>query len=67
MINEDTCIMTHLFLSRKKMLALYFVPGSQLNISYVCARHHLLQYTEHTRTCFSLGINFNFLDVLKSV
>lgn len=49
------------------MLALYFVPGSQLNISYVCARHHLLQYTEHTRTCFSLGINFNFIDVLKSV
>lgn len=59
--------MTHLFLSRKKMLALYFVSGSQLNIAYVCARHHLLQYTEHTRTCFSLGINFNFLDVLKSV
>lgn len=49
------------------MLALYFVSGSQINIAYVCARHHLLQYTEHTRTCFSLGINFNFLDVLKSV
>lgn len=46
------------------MLALYFVPGSQLNISYVCARHHLLQYNEDTRTCISLGIKFNFLDVL---
>lgn len=54
-------------LKEEDVSTVYYVSGSQLNISYVCARHHLLQYTEHTRTCFSLGINFNFLDVLKSV
>lgn len=54
-------------LKEEDVSTVYYVSGSQLNISYVCARHHLLQYTEHTRTWFSLGINFNFLDVLKSV